>query len=141
MTSGINGIPELIAKLQKYGEDTELMAKQEVQTAGLEVVAAMVNDAPVDTGNLRQLIMSEPANNDLTAIIESRADYSDYMEYGTAAHVIEVKTASVLSNGKTFFGKRVNHPGTQARPFFFHNMDAGLASLKAKLQEILKNIK
>jgi hypothetical protein len=44
--------------------------------------------------------------------------YSGYLETGTAPHVITVKTAKVLTDGKTFFGKSVNHPGTAPQPYF-----------------------
>lgn len=53
-------------------------------------------------------------NRKLVAWIGSSVSYAPDYEYGTAPHTITVKDASVLTNGKSFFGKSVNHPGTPA---------------------------
>jgi len=48
----------------------------------------------------------------------STSGYGGYIEVGTAPHVITVKNAKVLTDGKNFFGKTVNHPGTNPYPYF-----------------------
>lgn len=45
---------------------------------------------------------------------------SRFIESGTAAHIIEPSRARVLAftvGGDRIFAKRVNHPGTEAKPF------------------------
>lgn len=49
--------------------------------------------------------------------IGTNVDYAAHVEFGTSPHKIEVKTASVLSDGSNFFGRVVNHPGTSPIPF------------------------
>jgi hypothetical protein len=48
------------------------------------------------------------------------ANYAWFVEYGTAAHVIEPKNKKVLhwvDNGADVFAGRVHHPGTKPRAF------------------------
>jgi hypothetical protein len=48
--------------------------------------------------------------------IGSNEDYAPYVEFGTRSHVISVKNAKVLSDGKNIFGKSVVHPGITPQP-------------------------
>jgi len=55
------------------------------------------------------------------AEMTSTAPHSQAVNDGTKAHVIEAKDAQALrfqSGGETVFRRRVNHPGTDADPFF-----------------------
>jgi hypothetical protein len=70
----------------------------------------------------------------LEAVVYSTSGYGGYLEIGTAPHVIRVRNASVLTDGTSFFGKEVNHPGTKARPYFRPALD-----LHSK--ELIPNIK
>ena len=46
------------------------------------------------------------------------APYMEYHELGvTGSWTIKTKTAKVLSDGESFFGKEVTHPGLPKRPF------------------------
>ncbi len=66
--------------------------------------------------------------------------YARYVQEGTRPHIIVPRTARVLASkdggGKgatyTFFGKRVNHPGTKANPF----MDRILAAAAGEIGEL-----
>lgn len=42
-----------------------------------------------------------------------------FLEFGTTSHTIELKRGEKksLSDGRTFFGKSIRHPGTPAQPF------------------------
>ena len=71
--------------------------------------------APSDLGGLRKSINTQVRKDN--AAVGSNLDYAPHVEFGTRAHTINVKNASVLTNGKSFFGKTVNHPGTKAQPF------------------------
>lgn len=65
--------------------------------------------------------------------VSSDAPYSGFVEFGTRPHVIEVKNKRVLaartggtvSGGQyAIFGRRVNHPGTKANPFFKRGVES-----------------
>jgi hypothetical protein len=52
--------------------------------------------------------------------IRATKEYASYVEGGTAPHVIEPRRAGALRfqiGGRTVFATKVNHPGTQPKPF------------------------
>ena len=61
-------------------------------------------------------------------------NYGLYMEIGTVPHTIRVKKAKVLSDGSTFFGKQVSHPGTAPRPF----LRPALKRTRRKINQIFR---
>jgi hypothetical protein len=56
-------------------------------------------------------------NQENVAFVGTTVFYGPYVEYGTGPHEIRIKKAKVLTDGKNFFGKVVQHPGTEAVPF------------------------
>jgi len=96
---------------------------------GNDFVNELVRVAPVDTGNLRLSIRYEVDNNSINIVMP---EYAFYLEFGTKPHEIRVKNASVLSDGKIFFGKSVLHPGTEAQPFI-------RSTINTKLRQIVYN--
>ena len=84
-------------------------------TAGVFVTGEAQLRAPVDYGQLRASIHYRVGSDHVA--IGTAVEYAPDVEYGTKPHVIRVKTAKVLTNGKDFFGKEVQHPGTRAQPF------------------------
>lgn len=61
--------------------------------------------------------------------ITNDTSYAPHVEWGTASHEITVNTAPVLTNGTDFFGKKVNHPGTDPQPYFRPAADATGAAM------------
>lgn len=49
--------------------------------------------------------------------VGTNVEYAKYLQNGTSAHIIKTRSASILSDGSTVFGKQVQHPGIKARPF------------------------
>ncbi len=80
--------------------------------------AGIKQRAPVDTGRLRSSIdVDDQTSADAVRIVvevtdSEAAEYGLFNDTGTRPHVIEARNASVLTDGTTFFGKRVNHPGS-----------------------------
>lgn len=54
--------------------------------------------------------------------IGTNVEYAPDIEFGSRPHVIESKNRKVLSNGKTFFGRKVNHPGWSGDSFLYWGM-------------------
>lgn len=102
-------------------------------------------NAPVNKqsggGNLRQLI-SNKMTGKASAIIESKAKYSEYVDQGTRPHIIRVRNARVLANRRTgqFFGRVVKHPGTRAQPYFTNAVSSGEKFINTELSTALINI-
>ena len=66
--------------------------------------------------------------------VGTNVEYAPHVEFGTVAHKISVKSKKALSDGKSVFGKTVNHPGTQEQPF----LRPALALAKGKVLTIVK---
>lgn len=99
---------------------------------GNDFVNELVRVAPVDTGGLRNSIGYEVRGGGVNIKMN---DYGYYIEFGTSPHVITVRDAKVLSDGKSFFGTSVMHPGTSPNPFIRR-------TINSKLRDIVyKNIK
>lgn len=89
--------------------------------------------APVRTGKLRSSVrMDRRASSGRYAAagtpisqyeISANTPYAGYVIFGTRPHVIRVKRARVLTDGKTFFGRQVRHPGTKANNFLQKALD------------------
>lgn len=92
-------------------------------------------------GNLRQLIGSRMTGK-ASAIVESKAKYSAYVDQGTRPHIIRIKRARVLANRRTgqIFGKIVQHPGTKAQPYFTNAVKSGEKFINSELKTALQNV-
>jgi hypothetical protein len=103
---------------------------------GNDLVTALSNNCPVNTGALKNSIWFKIDGND---IIISMKKYGKNVEFGTPPHVIEPKKAKALhwkGDGGDIFAKKVNHPGTRPQPFIRSTMKNKLPSI---LQRRMKN--
>lgn len=76
-----------------------------------ELVAA----APVATGELARsgrVSGIDRRGESLVASISFPVEQATFTDEGTRPHRISVRTAKVLTDGVSFFGKAVNHPGS-----------------------------
>ena len=92
----------------------------------------------VHTGVLVGSIHSQYDPSSMTGKAFVDAEYAPYVEYGTAPHVIKIKDKKVLSDGKSFFGKEVHHPGNHAKPFFGPACDEAISQYKRDLKDAMK---
>lgn len=92
-------------------------------------------------GNLRQSISSRMTGK-ASAVIESKAKYSAYVDQGTRPHIIRAKNAKVLANRRTgqFFGKVVKHPGIKSQPYFSNAVKSGEKFINTELTTALQNV-
>lgn len=113
------------------------------------IEGAAVMLCPVDKGDLRSSIgyachlgssggMTKPGEYD--GIIGTNKEHAPYVEFGTRPHVITIKNAKALSDGKTIFGVRVNHPGTKAQPFMRPAMDRNVTNASNIMKSELGNV-
>lgn len=90
------------------------------------------------TGQLEQSINWRPTERG--ALVFAGAEHAPYMEYGTRAHVIRPKPGRKAlrwfpAGGGVAFGRKVNHPGTPALPFFFADLEGRKGRLLASARE------
>jgi len=69
------------------------------------------------TGHNTRSITSEA--NGLSGSVYSTSGYGGWLEVGTRPHTISAKKAKVLTDGKSFFGKTVHHPGFKPFPYLY----------------------
>lgn len=115
--AGVNDtIKELKAlEVRKFRESVKGITVR----AGYAMEREAKENAPVKDGRLRSSINTEVLNSGYAVEVSTNVEYAPFVEYGTAAHEIMIRTKKVLSNGKVIFGKKVKHPGTRPQPFFF----------------------
>lgn len=106
-------------KLRARLKAVEKAPRGMMRTLGLSAVAHQKRLAPVRTGNLRRTIHLD-SSSATSAVTVASAKYAAAVEFGTGPHVIVPRRRKALRfkvGGSVVFAKRVNHPGTKAKPF------------------------
>lgn len=129
-----------MAEFKWYG-DKAIKNMEQAISAALEASALVVegtakNLAPVDTGNLRNSITHEVEGK--KARVGTNSEYALAVEFGTSPHKISVKNKKILSDGKVFFGKTVQHPGTEAQPFLFPALERNKGNIRKIFKDAVK---
>lgn len=121
----VKGLSQLLSRFQAIQPSPKLM-----RNLALQAVREQKLMAPVKTGNLRRSIMVG-AVTDTYAETRATANYAAAVELGTKPHVIRPRNKKALrfatgnarlsgsprSGGPVIFAKKVNHPGTKAKPY------------------------
>lgn len=117
--------------------EASLAAMLQRWLAGLidEVLQRAQSIAPYKTGILRALHTTnvEGSGSQIRAICTAYASYALAVHQGTAPHVIEPSTRSVLrfptKAGTIVYARRVNHPGTTAQPWLYQALASVIGGL------------
>ncbi len=116
-------------------------SKKYKEDVAKELEDAVKQEVPVKTGLLRSSVTEEHQGEDIligpdAAVLrrESGEDYAPYVYFGTRPHKISVKRANVLTDGSTFFGKTVNHPGTRSNKFINRAVDRKVGRFNSKFK-------
>lgn len=114
---------EAVAKARKdFAKFPAILAK-ELERAMKRLVLIIEAKAkelcPVDTGLLQSSI-TPVVESWMYGYVGTNVVYAPHVEYGTGPHEIRAKDSPILANADKgiIFGKSVNHPGTEAQPFF-----------------------
>jgi hypothetical protein len=97
------------------------------------------------TGALEQSINWRPVGNG-AAEVHVNKDYGRYVEEGTRAHVIRPRpgrnglTIPVLGGGGYIIRREVQHPGTQAKPFFFADTETRSDNILEQARLVLAGV-
>ena len=117
----LNRIKGLTKKAVKLGL---LQGGNVIKNAAAENIK---RNGTIKTRTMVRSLEVKPLTGKLAVLIGSPSSdppYPTYIEFGTPPHTISVKNKRVLTDGKgKFFGKTVNHPGTQAKPFLRPALD------------------
>ena len=143
----VTGIPQLRARIEAIKPNRGLMAK-----IALSAVREQKLLAPRKTGNLGRSIHLGAVTPTRAETVAS-ADYAIYVERGTRPHVIRPRNRKALrwaadsgsarlsgsprTGGRVRFARRVQHPGSKAKPFMVPGAKKAVeaAGLKATVVE------
>lgn len=106
------------------------IATRAVARMSRQVMNEATQRAPVDTGNLRRTIQTDPIQvqgNQVIGGVSVTANYARFVHDGTAPHVIRPRRARALrwqgAGGRAVFAMIVHHPGTRPRPFLLNALN------------------
>lgn len=133
----LQGLEKAIRDIQDYEIAIKEEVKNIVKETAFKIQSSSKQKAPVLSGTLKRSIDVDIANDEMSAKVFSDLDYAPHVEFGTAPHEIEVKDASVLSNGKKPFGKKIMHPGQVAQPFLFPAYEEEVQEYMDRLERAL----
>jgi hypothetical protein len=144
--SGIAGLGRLAGAFAKYGTRLALRSDGLNERAVRWIVDDMRARVPVDTGALLNSIRTwrEGRFWVVTADASNPRDGSDYgywVEYGTAGGERGVSRTTFASAGDP--SQRISyrtHPGTEAQPFFWPAIEAGVARRNLELDSLLEGL-
>lgn len=142
ITVDIIGQDEVVGALNKL----DLIAVARVAQAVRDTALAVERDAkllaPVRTGRMRSNIGTQFYENGLAAEVGTNIEYAPPVEFGTGPRIIRPVRAQALrftAGGRVVFAKRVNHPGTKARPFLFPAWEQQKPEFTRRIQAALRH--
>ena len=146
VTMQIIGQKELNLKLNRIKGITKKAVKIGLLQGGNVIKNAAIENikknGTIKTRTMSRSLEVKPLAGELAVLIGSPIDdppYPTYIEFGTAPHVISIKNKKVLADGKgKFFGKKVNHPGTQAKPFLRPALDENIKAIESEIAKVIR---
>ena len=113
-----------------------------LKNTGMKIEASakdnLTNNESVDTGHLRRGIGNFRRGMTVT-VHTSNIKYAVMVEKGTKAHIIKPKDKKALYwKGATHPVKKVNHPGSKAKPYLIPAFEKEIPYFVDKLKEVVK---
>ena len=125
----------------KSVEDEKKIQKL-LKNTGMKIEASakdnLTNNKSVDTGHLRRGIGNFRRGMTVT-VHTSNIKYAVMVEKGTKAHIIKPKDKKALYwKGATHPVKKVNHPGSKAKPYLIPAFEKEIPYFIDKLKEVVE---
>ena len=128
--------------LKIKSEEDEKKIQQLLKNTGMKIEARakdnLTNNKSVDTGHLRRGIGNFRRGMTVT-VHTSNIKYAVMVEKGTKAHIIKPKDKKALYwKGATHPVKKVNHPGSKAKPYLIPAFEKEIPYFVENLKEVVK---
>ncbi len=154
-----DGVKEFEKNVKKLGgKVAKKVVRASLKKGGTVIIKEAKNNLPAEYDTLRRSIRSafrKPKTSFYQTLkigfttgrdAKYNGWYAHIVEGGSDAHTIKSKTGKVITAGDDTYAKKVNHPGTPARPFlrpaFDNKASAALRKFTDSLwQGIKKNMK
>ena len=129
-------------EIPKLYEKNEALVRQTVKNSAFNIEknakSNLTKNKSVDTGHLRRGISTDIRGLGAT-IHTSNIKYAPGVEYGTKAHIIRAKNKKTLYwKGAKHPVKKVNHPGSRAKPYLIPAFEKEKDQFLEKLKEGIK---
>ena len=128
-------------EVPKLYEKNEALIRQTVKNSAFNIQknakSNLTKNKSVDTGHLRRGISTDIKGLGAT-IHTSNIKYAPGVEYGTRAHIIRAKNKKALYwKGAKHPVKKVNHPGSKAKPYLIPAFEKEKDQFLEKLKEVI----
>ena len=128
-------------EIPKLYEKNETLVRQTVKNSAFNIQknakSNLTKNKSVDTGHLRRGVSTDIRGLGAT-IHTSNIKYAPGVEYGTKAHIIRPKNKKVLYwKGAKHPVKKVNHPGSKAKPYLIPAFEKEKDQFLEKLKEVV----
>ena len=138
----VNELEKFSVELVKLSDETEDNVKKVVKNSAFNIEknakSNLTKNKSVATGHLRRGISTDIKGLEAT-IHTSNIKYAPMVEYGTKAHIIRPKNKRFLYwKGAKHPVKKVNHPGSKAKPYLIPAFEKEKDQFLEKLKEVIK---
>ena len=129
-------------EIPKLYEKNEALVRQTVKNSAFNIQrnakSNLTKNKSVDTGHLRRGISTDIKGLGAT-IHTSNIKYAPGVEYGTKAHIIKPKNKKALYwKGAKHPVKKVNHPGSKAKPYLIPAFEKEKDQFLERLKEVIE---
>ena len=137
----VKGMKKALSDIDRYSKEVQERVIQELNTTKNKVRNDAIRFAPVDQGQLRRFIVTEPVKNYETAVV-SRAKYSMFVEYGTGYHGQNPAGGHTTKKRWVYFDElsgefRIGRP-QRPQPFMFPAAEANRRDHSRRIKEALQ---
>ena len=137
-----NEIDRFVVDLGRMSNEVRSDVQKVLKNTGLKIEANaksnLTNNRSVKTGHLRRGISTDVGNLTVT-VHTSNIKYAVMVEKGTKAHIIKPKDKKALYwKGATHPVKKVNHPGSKAKPYLIPAFEKEIPYFVENLKEVVK---
>ena len=135
-------LSKLTVSLKKLSDETEINVSKVIKDSAFNIqrnaMSNLANNGSVKTGHLRRSISVNMGNLEAT-IHTSNVKYAVMVEKGTKAHIIKPNNKKGLYwKGATHPVKKVNHPGSKAKPYLIPAFEKEIPYFIDKLKEVVE---
>ena len=128
---------EVIKLSNEVEENVKKVVKNSAFNIERNAKSNLTKNKSVATGELRRRTSTDIKGLEAT-IHTSNIKYAPGVEYGTKAHIIKPKNKRFLYwEGAKYPVKKVNHPGSKAKPFLIPAFDKEKDQFLEKLKEVI----
>ena len=137
-----NEIDKFVVDLGRMSDEVREDVQKVLKKSGFNIEARakgnITNNGSVKTGHLRRGITTDIGNMEVT-VHTSNIKYAPMVEYGTRSHIIKPKNKKALYwKGATHPVKKVNHPGSKAKPYLIPAFEKEIPYFIDKLKEVVE---